>query len=81
MSGFTREGPAPDEQQIIGVELAYRDPTGREHELEMFACRHTLKRDHYQSNYGEIRVTLHTSDGDITMINRNALRTGTYIAG
>lgn len=80
MMPLTREGPAADEQQIIGVELAYRDEMGREHELEMFACRHTLKTSRRYPS-GEVRVTLHTSDGDITMINRRGLLTGTYYAG
>ena len=67
---FTREGPAQDEVQIIGVELAAQPPqlNGAEVELDMFACRHTLpiyNDGYYQDT--EIRVTLHTSRGDRTI--------------
>jgi hypothetical protein len=64
---LTREGPADGEVQIIGVELAVTQPEGGEVELDMFPCRHTLPQ---VSQYGwnrQIRITLHTSHGDITL--------------
>lgn len=64
---LTNEGPNNEEIRIIGVELAIQPPDGsREVELEMFSCRHTLPRSPYYGN-GEIRVTLHCSDGDRTL--------------
>ena len=70
---LTREGPSADEVQIIGVELALTTLNGQEVELDMFACKHTIPRD--PTHYGRrIRVTLHTSDGDITLVqNTNRL--------
>jgi hypothetical protein len=64
---LTREGPAHDEVQIIGVELAYTRPDGREVELDMFPCRHTLPANYLMRRYQNIRVTLHTSNGDVTI--------------
>jgi hypothetical protein len=65
---FTAEGPDRNtEIRIIGVELAIREPTGQETELEIFPCKHTIKRNHYHSE-SQIRVTLHCSDGDRTLI-------------
>lgn len=70
--GLTEEGPRVDQLRIIGVELTITDPWGTEHELEMFSCKHTLLSDYrYVSRY---RVTLHTSQGDIT--HRGSLRPG-----
>lgn len=63
---LTREGPAVGEVQIIGVELAITDAQNREVELEMFACRHTLPQMPY-GPYDNVRVTLHTSQGDVTL--------------
>ena len=67
MQLLTREGPTQDEIQIIGVELAMQESNGRLVELDMFACRHTLPRD-----YGnrQVRITLHTSQGDFTYLER-----------
>lgn len=74
---LTREGPGPDELRIIGVELAATGPmdingqNGGEVELEMFACQHTIKsapRSYMESwRGGQVRVTLHTSAGDVTL--------------
>ncbi len=71
MQLLSREGPAQDEIQIIGVELAYRPVDGsREVELDMFACRHTIPRVAYSFGQPEVRVTLHTSAGDLTLTGR-----------
>jgi len=64
---LTREGPSHDEVQIIGVELAVTNNHGTEVELDMFPCRHTLPSGRYSIGYRTIRVTLHTSNGDITL--------------
>ena len=62
---YTAEGPdLNSEIRIIAVEFAIRHPAMSEVELEMFPCRHTLKRDHA---YQEVRFTLHCSDGDRTI--------------
>jgi hypothetical protein len=64
---LTREGPAQGEVQIIGVELAASRYNLGEVELDMFACRHTLPAS--PAGYGrtDLRVTLHTSRGDVTL--------------
>lgn len=67
MQQLTREGPSTDEIQIIGVELAVAPPGQVEVELEMFACRHTLPSQGCYYGGSQIRVTLHTSRGDITL--------------
>lgn len=71
---LTREGPGADEVQIIGVELAVTPAGqyggGQETELDMFACRHTLPaidQNHGYQPRSTIRVTLHTSRGDVTL--------------
>ena len=67
---LTREGPTDQEIKIIGVELAItptmHDGPRREVELEMFACSHTLPASPYGYSH-QIRVTLHTSRGDIQL--------------
>ena len=64
---LTREGPTEDEVQIIGVELAVNDLNGQEVELDMFPCRHTIPRPRGYRSWRDVRITLHTSDGDITI--------------
>ena len=68
---FTREGPTDREIKIIGVELAVTptmpDGPRREVELEMFACSHTLPSPPPYGYSHQVRVTLHTSQGDITL--------------
>lgn len=65
---LSREGPAVEEVQIIAVELAVTDPRmGREVELDMFACRHTLPRIEPYAGRRLVRITLHSSAGDFTM--------------
>jgi hypothetical protein len=72
--GFTREGPSANEMRVIGVEFTATDINGVEHELEMFACTHTMIEDYrYPKRF---RITLHTSIGDITV--RAPLRPGQY---
>jgi hypothetical protein len=66
---LTREGPEHDEIRIIGVELAITPNDGHgEVELEMFACSHTMPRGYRWDS--EVRVTLHTSAGDVTLRGR-----------
>lgn len=71
----TAEGPDADELRIIGVELAMTPSnSGREVELDMFACRHTVASPAADPNNPymyrprpTVRVTLHTSRGDVTL--------------
>lgn len=64
---LTNEGPDFTEVKIIGVELAVRDhQAGQETELEMFACSHTMPANRYRDK--QVRITLHTSRGDFTML-------------
>ena len=63
---LAREGPASDEIRIIALELAVTPPDRREVELEMFPCRQTLPRGDYYRPH-QVRVTLHTSHGDVTL--------------
>lgn len=65
---MTNEGPTDEEVRIIGVELAMQDPTGREVELDMFATQHTIHNPYLTSSHRQrARITLHTSNGDITV--------------
>lgn len=65
---FTDEGPRGDQLRIIAVELAVRDQYGDEHELEMFACQHTINGyQGYGYNGRTFRITVHTSHGDRTV--------------
>lgn len=67
------EAPSREDVRIIGVELAVTRRNEREQELEMFACRHTIPRATAwvpmrgpSDGLASIRVTLHTSEGDLT---------------
>lgn len=71
----TAEGPDLNELRIIGVELAMTPPNGaREVELDMFSCRHTVAspaadpvNPYMYRPRPMVRVTLHTSRGDVTL--------------
>lgn len=71
---LTREGPSAAEVQIIGVELAYTPPGGGEVELDMFACKHTIPAEPQFYCGGQVRVTLHTSRGDFTLLGQPGQR-------
>jgi hypothetical protein len=66
---LTREGPEHDEIRIIGVELAITPNDGHgEVELEMFAIP-AVTAGHRLPPH-DVRVTLHTSAGDVTLRGR-----------
>jgi hypothetical protein len=72
---LSREGPAFGEIEIIGMELAATSPTGVETELEMHGVKRTLPWFRNGADQ-RIRVTVHTSNGDITL--GGPLRPGNY---
>lgn len=61
---LSREGPANDEITLIGIELAATPNGRREVELEMYGFKHTMPN--YPYDQSRLRVTVHTSNGDIT---------------
>lgn len=75
--GLTREGPTQGEQQIIGVELAVSRDGRQEVELDMFQCKHTIPRGHLAGR-DQVRITIHTSDGDVTILSSRGFQPGTY---
>lgn len=62
---LSNEGPRLDEIELIGIELAVTNNGGREIELEMHGIKRILPYLSYDRNI--MRVTVHTSNGDITM--------------
>lgn len=74
---LSAEGPSFDELRIIGIELAAERPDGREVELEMVGVTHTIPNERWHQH--RARVTIHTSNGDVTV--RFPLKPGAYYAG
>jgi hypothetical protein len=61
--GLTKEGPDMDsEVEIIALEFTLHHPSFGTQELQMFPCKHTVKKM-YGGQYEAI-ITLHTSAGD-----------------
>lgn len=70
------EGPTVNETRLIGIELAVQHSGNRETELEMHGMRHTIET--YPGHNYRARVTIHTSNGDVTVTC--PLRPGNYQA-
>jgi len=71
---LSHEGPTINEIELIGMELAVTDSQGHETELEMRGMQRTMPNGPWDRQ--RVRVTVHTSNGDITM--RCPLRPGNY---
>lgn len=73
---LSSEGPTINEVELIGLELSVQPMWGGDVELEIFKVKRTIPRQ--PGDRHTARVTIHTSNGDITM--RCPLLTGQYQA-